>query len=452
MNKWVFKGYDPRYLCGIMSISPFEERYKTKINGILDDWNKIKKWMEVEVALAKVHASMGTIPKDAPAKIEEGMKKVKKERVDEIEAEIHHDLMAMVKALSEQCGDAGKYVHLGATSYDIEDTATGMIFGEAITVLQEDLGKLAEVLKRLAIEHKKTVCIGRTHGQHAVPTTYGMKFAIYYQELKRNLARLAEAKKRILVGKMSGATGTMATFGEKGPEIQKQMMEELGLEAAKASNQVIQRDRHAEVMCVLALIAALEEKIAKEIRNQQRNELLEVSEAFGKKQVGSSTMPHKRNPHKAERICSLTRLVRANVLTAIENIPLEHERDLTNSANERAIFGESFIATDFMTLQLTKILDNLEFFPENMKKNLELTHGLIMAERLMIALSKEGMGRQEAHELVRTLAQEAFKEKKHLKDLAKEKKLLDDKKLDELFDYSTYIGAAEKIVEDAVRD
>lgn len=435
-----------------MAISPFEERYRTEMNDVLDDWNKIKKWMEVEVALAKAHAKLGTIPKDAPAKIEQAMKKVKPERVSEIEKEIHHDLMAMVKALSEQAGDAGKYVHLGATSYDIEDTATALIFRDAIQLLEKHLSALSSVLKNLAVKHKKTVCIGRTHGQHAVPTTYGLKFAIYYQELKRDIERLEGAKQRMMAGKMSGATGTMATFGTKGPEVQRLVMEELGLQASKASNQVIQRDRHAEVLCVLALVAALLEKISKEIRNLQRTEIMEISEPFGKKQVGSSTMPHKRNPHKSERICSLARLVRANAMTALENIALEHERDLTNSANERAIFGESFVAVDYMTLQLTKIMEGLEFFPENIKKNLELTHGLIMAERLMIALTEKGMGRQEAHELVRTLSQEAFKSKRHLKELVIEKKLLDKKEADRLFDYATYIGQAEHIVEEATKD
>ncbi len=435
-----------------MAISPFEERYRTEMNDVLDDWNKITKWMEVEVALAKAHAKLGTIPKDAPAKIEQAMKKVKPERVSEIEREIHHDLMAMVKALSEQAGDAGKYVHLGATSYDIEDTAMALIFRDAIQLLEKDLESLSSVLKKLAMEHKKTVCIGRTHGQHAVPTTYGLKFAIYYRELKRDIERLKGAKQRIMAGKMSGATGTMATFGKNGVEVQRLVMEELGLQASKASNQVIQRDRHAEVLCVLALIAALLEKIAKEIRNLQRTEILEISEPFGKKQVGSSTMPQKRNPHKSERICSLARLVRANAMTALENIALEHERDLTNSANERAIFGESFVAVDYMTLQLTKILEGLEFFPDNIKKNLELTHGLIMAERLMIALTEKGMGRQEAHELVRTLSQEAFKNKKQLKELVIEKKILDKKEADRLFDYSTYIGQAEHIVEEATKD
>jgi len=435
-----------------MTISPFEERYRTEMNDVFEDSNKYRKWMEVEYALAKAHASMGNIPKDAPEKIRKAIEKVKPERITEIEAEIHHDLMAMVRALSEQAGDAGKYVHLGATSYDIEDTATAVMFIEAIDILEKHLKELKEVLKKLAKEHKKTVCIGRTHGQHATPTTYGLKFAIYYCELNRNLERLQQAKERISVGKMSGATGTMATFEGKGMKMQELVMKELGLKPAKTSNQVIQRDRHAEVMCVLALTAALLEKIAKELRNLQRSEILEVSESFGKKQVGSSTMPHKRNPHKSERICSLARVVRANVQVALENIPLEHERDLTNSANERVIFPESFIATDYMAKQMTAILSNLEFFPENIKKNLELSKGLIMAERLMIELTKKGMGRQEAHELVRGMAQEAFKSGRHLRDVVLEKNIISEKEADEIFSPETYIGDAEKIVENVLKD
>ena len=436
-----------------MPISPFEERYRTEMNAVFEDEAKLRKWMAVEVALAKAHAALGTIPKDAPKRIEAAAAKVRKERVDEIEAEIHHDLMSMVKALTEQAGEAGKYVHLGATSYDIEDTATALIFLDAISILDSHLSALSSELRRLALEHKDTVCIGRTHGQHAVPTTYGMKFALYYQELGRNRERLAEAKHRIGVGKMSGAVGTMATFGKDGPRIQKMVMKELGLGEARVTNQVIQRDRHAEVMCALGLSAALLEKIAKELRNLQRTEILEVAEGFGSKQVGSSTMPHKRNPHRSERVCSLARLVRANALTSIENIALEHERDLTNSANERAIFGESFVAVDYMALEMTKILQSLVFYPQNIRKNLELTGGLIMAERVMIFLVDSGrMGRQEAHERVRELSQEAFSGRKHLKELLLERKVLAPDEAERLFDYTTYIGSARKIVEDAVKD
>jgi adenylosuccinate lyase len=245
----------------------------------------------------------------------------------------------------------------------------------------------------------------------------------------------------------------MATFGKDGPKLQKLVMKELGLGEAKVSNQVLQRDRHAEVLCALALVAALMEKMAKEIRNLQRTEIGEVAEPFASGQVGSSTMPHKRNPHKSERVCSLARLVRANVLTAMENVALEHERDLTNSANERAIFSESFIATDYMVLEMNRILGGLVFYPENIRKNLELTKGLIMAERVMIYLvENKGMGRQDAHELVRALAQDAFVKGRHLKELLVERKVLGKEEAAKLFDYATYIGQAEKIVEDAVRE
>ncbi|MEW6035788.1 MAG: adenylosuccinate lyase [Candidatus Micrarchaeota archaeon] len=435
-----------------MAISPFEERYRTEMNDVFEDRAKLRRWMDVEVALAKAHARLGNIPKDAPAKIAGAAKSVKFERVVEIESQIHHDLMAMVKALTEQAGDAGKYVHLGATSYDIEDTATALIFVDALALLEKRLDSLAAVLKKLALEHKETVCIGRTHGQHAVPTTYGMKFALYYRDLRRGMERLQGARRRIAVGKMSGAVGTMATFGSQGFEIQRLVMKELGLEADPVTNQVVQRDRHAEVLCALALTAASMEKVAKEIRNLQRTEILELSEGFGAKQVGSSTMPHKRNPHKSERVCSLARLVRGNAMIAMENISLEHERDLTNSANERAIFGESFICVDYMALELAKILSSLQFYPEGIRRNLELTQGLIMAERVMIHLVDSGrMGRQEAHEAVRSLAQEAFAKKRHLKELMLEKKVLSGKEAEGLFDYSTYTGQARKIVEEAVK-
>jgi len=268
------------------------------------------------------------------------------------------------------------------------------------------------------------------------------------------LERLASAKKRISVDKMSGAVGTMATFRGKGFEIQELVMKELGLEGAKVTNQVVQRDRHAEVLFDLALVAAECEKIAKELRNLQRTEILEVAEPFGNKQVGSSTMPHKRNPHKSERVCSLARVVRANVSTALENISLEHERDLTNSANERFIFAESFITTDYMVGELIKILKGLQFFDANIEKDLELTNGLVMAERVMIALSEKGMGRQDAHELVRVASIEAFEKGKHLRDVlfAKKevKKLISETEIAELFNPKSYIGEAKRIVEKAV--
>jgi len=437
-----------------MAVSPLDGRYKTEMNALFEDDAKLQSWMEVEVALARAHAKLGSMPKEAADEIEKGSKKVELSRVLEIEAEIHHDLMAMVKALTEKCPKYGGFVHYGATSYDIEDTATGLVMKRAISMMRKRLQETRKILRELALAHKKTVCIARTHGQHAVPTTYGMKFALWFTEVERHLVRLNEAETRIAVGKMSGAAGTMATFQGKGREIQELVMKQLSLAPAKVTNQVVQRDRHAEVLFDLALIAATCEKIAKEIRNLQRNEIMEVAEPFGAKQVGSSTMPQKRNPHKSERICSLARLVRGNVAVALENIPLEHERDLTNSANERFIFAESFIVTDYMLSQLNNILSGLQFFPENIERNLALTGGAVMAERIMIELTSRRMGRQEAHELMRTSAREAFAKKQKLIDVLLEKKevlkLIKKEELAGLFEPKNYIGESVEIVEKAV--
>jgi len=439
-----------------MTVSPLDGRYKTEMNAIFDDESKLRSWLDVEVALARAHAKLGSIPSEAADEIEAAAGKVELSRVEEIEGEIHHDLMAMVRALSEKCKKYGGYVHYGATSYDIEDTATGITIFSALTLLEKRLLETKSILKKLALAHKNTVCIARTHGQHAVPTTYGMKFALWHCEVERHLERISQAKKAIAVGKMAGAAGTMATFGGKGTKIQSLVMESLSLSPAPVSNQVVQRDRHAQVIFTVALIASTLEKIAKEIRNLQRTEIMEVAEPFSAKQVGSSTMPQKRNPHKCERICSLARRVRGNVAVALENIALEHERDLTNSANERFIFSESFILSDYMLSQTNTVLSGLQFFPENIRRNLELSGGLILAERIMIALTEKGMGRQEAHELLRNCSIEAFSGKKTLLSVLLSRKeiisLLPKPELERLFDYSTYIGEAQAIVERAVQD
>ncbi|MEM4390091.1 MAG: adenylosuccinate lyase [Candidatus Micrarchaeia archaeon] len=434
-----------------MVVSPLDNRYATEMNAVFDEERKLARWLEIEVALAKAHAKLGHIPRKAAAEIARAARKVRLERVRQIEAEIHHDLMAMVKALEEACsGGAGAYVHLGATSYDIEDTATALTFRDAFGLIKKRLKELHGVIVRLAKNKKDLVCVGRTHGQHAVPTTYGLKFAVWARELERHLERVGEAEKRLYVGKMSGAVGSMATFGEDAFKLQQEVMKELGLRAAQATNQVLQRDRHAEAIFLLALIAATLEKIAKEIRNLQRSEIMEVAEPFGRRQVGSSTMPQKRNPHRSERICSLARVVRANVLTALENIALEHERDLTNSASERLIFPESFILTDYMLKESIAILEGLEFFPENIKRNLESSKGLILAERVMIALAEKGMPRGRAHALLREASIRARNEGRHLKEVLAENaevmRLLTARELEELFDYSTYIGKAREIV------
>lgn len=439
-----------------MSLLPIESRYRTEMAAFFEEEAKLRSWLRVEVALARAHAALGHIPKAAAAEIEAGAQKVRLEKVQEIEATIHHDLMAMVRALSDQCPKYGGYVHLGATSYDIEDTALALTLRDAAQLARTRLVSLRRVLKSLALEKANMVCVGRTHGQHAVPTTYGMKFALYYSALGRHKARLDSALSRISFGKMSGAAGTMATFGPDAYKLQELVMSDLGLSADPISSQIISRDRHAEMILALAMTASSVEQIAQEIRNLQRTEIGEAAEPFSSKQVGSSTMPQKRNPHKCERICSLARVVRAQAAVALEDIDSEHERDLTNSAAERYIFPLSFCTLDYMLLEMTKVLSGLQFFPAAIERNLGLTQGGIMAERVMMALADKGMGRQDAHEFMRNCAREAMTAKRPLIEVLREKpesgKLLKPAELDALFDPKTYIGQAPLIVQKAVAD
>jgi len=439
-----------------MAIHPIDYRYGSEeMKRIWEEENKLQKLLDVEAALARAHAQLGNIPEESAKIISEraNTKWVRVKRVQEIEEEIHHDIMAVVKALSEVCGEHGKYIHLGATSNDIIDTANALLIKESLEIVLNDLKELRTILKSLAKEHKYTVCIGRTHGQHAVPTTYGMKFAIWLDEIQRHIERIEEAKKRILVGQMSGAVGTMASFGEMGLKMQELVMKDLGLKSALISNQIIQRDVYAELMSILAIIASTLDKIALEIRNLQRTEILEISEPFGKKQVGSSTMPHKRNPIRSEKISGLARVIYSNVIPALLNNPLWHERDLTNSSVERVILPETFVLLDEMLKNMKKVLLGLEFFPENIKKNLYLTKNLIMAEPLMLKLTERGMGRQEAHELVRRLAMKAFEENRDLLEVLSESKeareYLTDDDLASLKP-ENYIGMAPQIVDNVI--
>ena len=440
-----------------MAVHPIDYRYGSEeMRRIWEEENKLQKILDVEAALARAHAKVGNIPEESARVISEkaNTKYVKPERVKEIEAEIYHDIMAVVKVLSEVCGEHGKYVHLGATSNDIIDTANALLIKESLEIVLKDLRELRTILKKLAKEHKYTVCIGRTHGQHAVPTTYGMKFAIWLDEIQRQIDRIEQAKDRLLVGQMSGAVGTMASFGEKGMEIQHLVMKDLGLKPARISNQIIQRDIYAELIMILALIASTLDKIALEIRNLQRTEILEVSEPFGKKQVGSSTMPHKRNPIRSEKICGLARIIYSNVIPALLNNPLWHERDLTNSSVERVILPETFMLLDEMLKNMKKVLSGLEFFPENIKRNLYLTNNLIMAEPLMLKLTEKGMGRQEAHEIVRQIAMKAFYEKRDLIEVARENEVVREYLGEEDFEElkpESYIGLAPQIVDDVIQ-
>ena len=323
-----------------VAIHPIDYRYGTaEMKHVWSQENRLTKILQTEAALARAEADMGLIPADAAEIIFESIASVKTERVDEIEAEIHHDMMAVVVAISEQCrDDAGKWVHFGATSNDILDTATALQIKDAIDILEDKLKTLLRVLVNQAEAHKHTVCCGRTHGQIGVPTTYGLRFAIWASEISRHLDRLYQLTPRATVGQMTGAVGTQAAFGKAGILIQKLTMQHLGIGAVDVSNQIIQRDRHAEFVMWMANTVTTLDKIGIEIRTLQRSEIAEVEESFGKKQVGSSTMPHKRNPIKSEQICGLARIVRAMVEPELLNNTLWDERDLTNSSSETGSF------------------------------------------------------------------------------------------------------------------
>ncbi len=428
------------------------------MKAIFDEETRLQRLLDVEAALARAEAKVGLIPKEAAEGIARAArsKKVTVARVAELEKETRHDLMAVVLALTEACeGDAGKYVHLGATSNDILDTATALQLKDAIAILEEDLGQLIRVLTRLASKYKRTVMLGRTHGQAAVPITFGLKMAVFASEVDRHRERLREAAKRVLVGKMSGAVGTGAAFGPKALEIQAAVMEDLGLGMEEASTQIVGRDRYAEFLAVLANLAASLEKFATEVRNLQRNEIGEAAEAFeGKRQVGSSTMAHKENPIASENVCSLARIVRSLVIPAYENVPLWHERDLTNSAAERFLLPHACVLVDEMLARMTEVFATLRVYPDRMRANLEATKGQVMGEAVMIALVGKGLGRQEAHRLVRDAALRARTKDVHLKEvLAADRtvaKLLTKAELERAMNPEAYVGQSVAIVEAVV--
>lgn len=440
-----------------MAIHPIEFRYGTpEMKSVWESENKLQKMLDVESALSQAEASFGIIPEEAAEEIKKkaNTKYVTLERVDEIEKQTNHDIAAVLKGLAEQCdGDAGEYVHFGATSNDIVDSSQSLLFKESIAILKEKTQRLAKIILKLADENKEKVCIGRTHGQHALPTTYGMKFALWADELHRQYDRLDGAKKNLCVAMMDGAVGTTAALGEIGWDVHKKVGEILDLPPATITNQVVQRDNHAEFMMVMANIATSLDKISLEIRNLQRTEIMELGEYFDpEKQVGSSTMPHKMNPITAERIGGVSRVVRSYVIAAMENNPLWHERDLTNSSCERIIFPEACILTDYILNLTIKLMSNLVFYDDNIERNLNMTHGLIMAERLMAELTRRGLGRQTAYGLVRECAIKANKNQELLSDIILTKNeiepYLSKKDVDEIMDPHTYIGSAEKIVDE----
>ncbi|MDF1558370.1 MAG: adenylosuccinate lyase [ANME-2 cluster archaeon] len=438
-----------------MAIHPIEFRYGTpEMKQVWSEESKLRKLLQAEAALAKAEADVGMIPEESAREISAAASKVKLERVNEIEDEIHHDMMAVVLALSEQCKDEGKWVHFGATSNDMLDTQLALQINDSIGLLRNKTLMVRDALVNRADEHKLTVCVGRTHGQIGVPTTYGLRFAVWASEMDRHLERLDQLTPRATVGQMTGAVGTQAAFGKDGIEIQRRTMEYLGLGSVEVSTQIIQRDRHAEFVMWMANTVTTLDKICVELRTLQRSEIAEVEESFGKKQVGSSTMPHKRNPIKSEQVCGLARIVRAMVEPELLNNTLWDERDLTNSSSERIIFPETCVLTDHILKLAEGIITNLRFYPENIKRNLDLMRGLNMGEAVMIELAKRGVGRQEAHEIVRSSAMEAHESGKHMKDvLVSRPEVIEYISADEIegiMDPEGYIGTAVEQVEAVV--
>ncbi|WP_407281728.1 adenylosuccinate lyase [Methanolobus sp. WCC1] len=436
-----------------MAIHPIEYRYGTdEMKFVWSEANRLEKIMKAEAALARAEADIGLIPKEAADIIESSIGSVELERVKEIEDEIHHDMMAVVLAISEKCEEnADKWVHFGATSNDMLDTATGLQLKEAVAILDDKIRKLLDVLLTQAENNKNLVCAGRTHGQIGVPTTYGLRFAIWASEVARHIERLEQLKPRLIVGQMTGAVGTQAAFGKDGIEIQKKVMEYLEIGSVDVSNQIIQRDRHAEFVMWMANTVTTLDKIAVEIRSLQRSEIAEVEESFRKKQVGSSTMPHKRNPIKSEQICGLARIVRAMIEPELQNNTLWDERDLTNSSCERVVFPEACVLTDHIIKLAIGVIENLRFYPENIRRNLDLLRGLNMGEAVMIELAMRGVGRQEAHEIVRSSAMESHESGKHFKDVllanTEVANYLSEEDIINLVDSDKYIGTAVEQVE-----
>jgi len=434
-------------------------RYGTpEMLRVFEEENYIQRMLDVEAALAWAQSEVGEIPKEAAEKIMEmaSTKYVKVSRVKEIEKEIKHDVMALVRALSEVCGPSGAYVHLGITSYDVVDTARALQIRDALDIIERRLNELELILLNLADKYKSTIMMGRTHGQHALPITFGLKMAVWMREVSRHIQRLRDCRRRILVGKITGAVGTQAGLGQNAQKIQRLVMDRLGLQPPEVTTQIIQRDRHAELICLLAIIASSLDKFATEIRELQRTEIAEVFEPFERrKQVGSSTMPHKRNPEICERVCGLAKVVRSLVIPALENIPTWNERDLTQSSAERFIIPEAFILVDYMLSLMIWVLSNLEVDEERMRKNMELTEGRALSEAVMIALVRKGMNRQDAHELLRQLAIKSAIEKRHFKEILLNnetiRKFLSEEEVSEALDPKNYLGTTIEQIENAIK-
>ncbi len=371
-----------------------------KMGSLWTDKSRYDAWLKVEIAACQAMAELGIIPVEA-AQVIAQKAAFDVARIEEIEKETKHDVIAFLTCVGESVGPESRYIHKGMTSSDMLDTAFAWLLKQAGEILLQDIDDLADAIRQRAMEHKHTVMIGRSHGIHAEPITFGLKLAVWYDEMIRNKKRLEDAVKVISVGKISGAVGT---FANTPPEVEALVCKKLGLTPAPASTQVVQRDRHAQFFTTLAICAATVEKIAIEIRHLQRTEVLEAEEFFSKGQKGSSAMPHKRNPISSENLCGLARIIRSNALAALENVALWHERDISHSSVERVIGPDSTILLDYALVRLTKVIKNLVVYPKNMLKNLELTRGLIFSQQVLLALAEAGASREEAYRLVQNNA------------------------------------------------
>ncbi|HID43239.1 MAG TPA: adenylosuccinate lyase [Archaeoglobaceae archaeon] len=436
-----------------MIVHPIDYRYGTpQMKRIWSEDSKIKRMVRVEVAILKALAKKGYLDEKLVDKVKKETLKINPERVKQIEAEIKHDIMALVKAISEVAGEASRWVHFGATSNDITDTATATQLRDSFMVLEVKMRKFLKLLIKKAEEYKDVVCLGRTHGQAALPTTYGFRFAIWASEAGRHYIRMQQLKERLIVGKFSGAVGTQAALGDDGIEIEEEVMRILGLRPAIISSQIMPRDIYCEYLEFLSNLATTLEKIATNFRILQRAEVAELWEKFEEKQVGSSTMPHKRNPIDSENICGLARVVRGFVEPQHQSSILWEERDLTNSSAERITLLESTILVDHILSKMNRILESISLNLNNIKRNIEMQKGLNMSEAVMIALTRKGMGRQEAHEVVRGVSLKTkttlFEELINDEEV---KRHLSDDEIEKILKPENYTGTARKKIEVVVR-
>lgn len=418
---------------------------RPEMGAIWTEENKFQAWLEVEILACEAWAELGDIPKEDVKKLRENAS-FNINRIYEIEEETRHDVVAFTRAVSETLGEERKWVHYGLTSTDVVDTALSYLLKQANDILYKDLNNFIEILKNKAKEHKYTVMMGRTHGVHAEPTTFGLKLALWYEEMKRNLERFKQAADSVRAGKISGAVGTYANID---PFVEKYVCEKLGLEAAPISTQTLQRDRHAHYMATLALIATSIEKMAVEIRGLQKSETREVEEFFAKGQKGSSAMPHKRNPIGSENMTGIARVIRGYMLTAYENVPLWHERDISHSSAERIILPDATIGLNYMLNRFSNIVKNLTVFPENMKRNMQRTYGLIYSQRVMLSLIDKGMVREEAYDIVQPKAMEAWETQVPFKQLVESDERITSKltqaDIDECFNYEYHLQHVDTI-------